>query len=788
MKIVYFETATSRSPLETTLEALVRSIRTSDILRRKTEDYRAALIADKDRAARMKRDFAGFLPAAIVSEKRDRAHVTALTGLVMCDFDHVPLERLDEVRQKVNQDPHTVLSYITLSGEGLRVLAGYQANGEASQKVATDRAPIPFGLEDAERNYRRMFEAVNVHYARLTGLDYDPACKDLSRLSFAAYDPNAFFRTDGLCFTAEELQVSTPETKKKAKKEKKEKNKMEHRISETYRLNIQPMLAKDGEVYGPGTHNRYVMRVGYLLNKYGFPLLDAQQWAMKEFPDYDKTESVIASCYRKTDEHGEWAEKVAHGPINESMKLRLASHDDVAQYIREKTEVRFNLIRGLAEMRWKKPPYQGIASLHSKDRQAFTHDIDGMVKTLVWQIEKEMGVRASKEMVYDIIESDCMQEFDPLTYYLTHLPAWNPEKDPDYLDELAHTVELVDDADPEAFALWQKWLKKWMVWMLVGWLRPEEVNQTILTFIGAQGTYKSTWFKSLMPPELREYFKIKQNGGEVRTDDLISMSQYGLILHEEMDVQTARESNTMKAMITAQHSDERAPYGRTPRRRYNIATLCATGNSDHFLNNEQGTRRFIVFRVKVVKSPIEFPFNYAGIYSQAFYLLNHGFQYYFTPEEQMELELHNHQFEIVDTLEEAVEMWIRKPQNSDLGSMCWMRSSQIADWLSGRSKAHTRYDANKVGRLLNRLGYTRRIHQGKVGYYVKLMDFDEAERRLKQIPLIPESQEDQSKEAENEEDLKVVDTPIEDMPENVQTLYSRLLGEKDEDEEDLMND
>jgi hypothetical protein len=603
----------------------------------------------------MKRDFAGFLPAAIVSEKRDRAHVTALTGLVMCDFDHVPLERLDEVRQKVNQDPHTVLSYITLSGEGLRVLAGYSFQ------------PTPFEIKAAEDHYRKVFIAVNAYYSALIGLEHDPACKDMSRLSFAAYDPTAFYRPESQAspFSGPELNILTIEEKKKVKKEKKEKNKMEHRISETYRLNIKPMLDKDGEVYGPGTHNRYVMRVGYLLNKYGFPLLDAQQWAMKEFPDYEKTESVIASCYRKTDEHGEWAEKVAHAQADEKKKLSLATHDDVAQYIREKTEVRFNLIRGLAEMRWKNPPYQGISSLHSKDRQAFTHDIDGMVKTLVWQIEKEMGVRASKEMVYDIIESDCMQEFDPLTYYLTHLPAWDPEKDPDYLDELAHTVELVDDANPEAFALWQKWLKKWMVWMLVGWLRPEEVNQTILTFIGAQGTYKSTWFKSLMPPELREYFKIKQNGGEVRTDDLISMSQYGLILHEEMDVQTARESNTMKAMITAQHSDERAPYGRTPRRRYNIATLCATGNSDHFLNNEQGTRRFIVFRVKVVKSPIEFPFNYAGIYSQAFYLLNHGFQYYFTPEEQMELELHNHQFEIVDTLEEAVEMWIRKPQNSD---------------------------------------------------------------------------------------------------------------------------
>jgi hypothetical protein len=742
----------------------------------------------------MKRDFAGFLPAAIVSEKRDRAHVTALTGLVMCDFDHVPLGKLDEVRKKVNQDPHTVLSYITLSGEGLRVLAKIPTDGWGEDCTKTEMVENEattekkgFVILHAENHYKRFFNAVNAYYGNLTGLSFDPACKDMSRLSFAAYDPTAFYRNElqAKTFDAMEIGVKTPEVRAKKKAEKKEKNKAMNRISETYRLNIKPMLAKDGEVYGPGTHNRYVMRVGYLLNKYGFPLLDAQQWAMKEFPDYEKTESVIASCYRKTDEHGEWADKVAHSAATgESKKKQTPTYDEVAQFVKEKTEVRINLVRGCTEMRWKKAPYQGIASLHSKDRQAFTHDIDAMVKTLVWMFEHERGMKATKEMIYDVIESDCMQEFDPLTYYLHHLPAWDPTKDPDYLDELAHTIELVDDADPDAFALWQKWLKKWMVWMLVGWLRPEEVNQTILTFIGAQGTYKSTWFKSLMPPELREYFKIKQNGGEVRTDDLISMSQYGLILHEEMDVQTARESNTMKAMITAQHSDERAPYGRTPRRRYNIATLCATGNSDHFLNNEQGTRRFIVFRVKVVKSPIEFPFNYAGIYSQAFYLLNHGFQYYFSPEEQAELEQHNHQFEVEDTLEQAVEMWIRMPKNSDLGSMCWMRPSQIADWLSGRSKAHTRYDANKLGRLLSRLGFTRRKHDGRVGYYVKLMDYDEAERRLKQIPLIPESQEDQPKEPEHEDGVKVVDTPIEEMPESVQTLYSRLLGEKDEDDEE----
>jgi hypothetical protein len=113
MKIIYFDTVSSQIPRETTLELLAKSLRSSDLLRRRTEDYRAALAEDKDCAALLKKGFQGFLPAAIVSEKRARKYVTALTGLVMCDFDHVPLDRLAEIRAKVNADPHTVLSYVT---------------------------------------------------------------------------------------------------------------------------------------------------------------------------------------------------------------------------------------------------------------------------------------------------------------------------------------------------------------------------------------------------------------------------------------------------------------------------------------------------------------------------------------------------------------------------------------------------------------------------------------------------------------------------------------------------
>jgi outer membrane biogenesis lipoprotein LolB len=119
-------------------------------------------------------------------------------------------------------------------------------------------------------------------------------------------------------------------------------------------------------------------------------------------------------------------------------------------------------------------------------------------------------------------------------------------------------------------------------------------------------------------------------------------------------------------------------------------------------------------------------------------------------------------------------MWMRIPQPTDL-SVFWMRPSQLADWLSGRSKAHTRYDANRVGRVLTEKGYPKTTRKGQVGYKVVLMDYDEAERRLKQLAVMPE----EAKEETKEEEVK----DITDLSQDVQTMYRRLLGEKDEDEE-----
>jgi predicted P-loop ATPase len=761
MTIHYFESVKSREARETTLEALVQSIRTSEPLHVKTEEYHALLAENKTAAAKMKKSFAGFLPAALVNGRRLISNVTALTGLVMCDFDHVPADRIPDLRTRVNADPHTLFSYVTLSGQGLRILACY--NHEEAIREVTDKGG--FALRKAGRFYNMIFNAINEYYAKLLGLDYDPACKDLTRMSLVAYDAEAYFQPATTPFSMAECGIATQEEREQKKAEKRQKNKTMHQINVVYRRMVEPMLKQDGAVYEAGKHNNYVMRVGYILNKYGFELDDVTEWATKEFSDYPEAADTVKYCYNRTEEHGEWADQLGSLNGGTGHKLSQATHTDILQFLLRKCDARRNLVLGRTEMRWKDPIYEGIASPHSQDRRAYTSSIDSMVNTLICQMETECQMEAKKDKVYTVLHSDGVEEYDPLASYLHSLPKWDPDRDPDYLLQLANTVTL-KDSDPNATSLWQRCLKKWMVWMLVGWMRPDQVNQTILYLIGAQGTYKSTWCTSLLPPELSEYLKIKQNSSEVRTDDVISMSSYALIVHEEVDAMSPRENNALKAMVTAKHSDERAPYARTPQRRLNIASLCATGNNEQFLSNEQGTRRSLVFRVESILSPIDNPFPYEGIYSQAFYLMNSGFQYFFDPAEQAELEAHNRQFEVANYEEAAIFSNLCRP-GEGIGKLRWLTATQVAELLSSRSGSKHAYDANKVGKILTRLKYPKTSHSGHMGYNVVVRDYNEVER-VQQMQAQEQTEEPQPKD-------------IHEAPPTVQDMYSRLLGEKDED-------
>ena len=125
------------------------------------------------------------------------------------------------------------------------------------------------------------------------------------------------------------------------------------------------------------------------------------------------------------------------------------------------------------------------------------------------------------------------------------------------------------------------------------------------------------------------------------------------------------QMNTLKADITTAFFDDRPPYGRYTEHRKHIASFCGTGNNVRFLNDPTGTRRWLPFKVENILSPREFPFEYEGIYAQAYALYQTGFEYYFSGQEIEWLNDRNQRFSVANLEQQLVHRHFRKPSGTE---------------------------------------------------------------------------------------------------------------------------
>ena len=171
----------------------------------------------------------------------------------------------------------------------------------------------------------------------------------------------------------------------------------------------------------------------------------------------------------------------------------------------------------------------------------------------------------------------------------------------------------------------------------------------------------------VLPPELRSYFYTRTNVGKSDRDTRRVITQFGLICCEELDAMGKREMNDLKADITTAFFDDRQAYERYTEHRAHIASFCATGNNIRFLNDPTGTRRWLPFKVESILSPRDMPFDYKGIYSQAYYLLRNGFDFWFTADDVRLINERNRRFEVVSLEFQLVRRYFRKPSADQAG-------------------------------------------------------------------------------------------------------------------------
>ena len=728
-----FVNLTSCTPQEVTLQALEQELKgnklaeTTRCYRRTYEQLAAAEAADgpaegreelQRTLRRLKLSLPAFVCGVTLEGGRSHRHIRAYTACCMADFDHVPPERFDEMYARIAADPHTLLAYPTVSGRGIRVVA--RVTGEVDAKT-----------------YNVAWTAVNEYYARLTGLAYDRQCSNATRMSALCHAPEAVCRPDAQPVEFTPRRKAPTALKKPGRKPTAAKAEAE----------VRRLVEEEGGRYEPSRHNDYISRCLYQMNRFGVAEEDALQWASAAFADYEATHpgsiaSTVRSCYALTAEHATRRLPVAKSAADATTAGgggRRCSLAEVEEFVTARFRLRRNLLSRQVEYApaegWsaESMPAEGwsaedtpseVRSTESTPAEALSAEsspsedrlaaggssaggewriMDDLFENSLWCALERAGLRFDIGSLHNLLQSDFVPSYHPLRQYLDALPPWDGTTD--HLRWLADRVHC-RHASPDEF---DYYFRRWFVAMVAAALHDKVVNHEILVLLGPQGSYKSSFFENLLPPELRPYYVSKTNSQRLTKDDLFTIAENLLLNFEEIDSMQTAELNQLKAMTTTTHINERPAYGRNKVRRPHVASFCATGNNLQFLTDTTGSRRWLPFEVERIENPWTADIPYAGIFAQARWLLEHGFRYWFEGGEIEQLNRRNRRFEAPNPARELVMAYFRRPAEKE--SFLLLSASQIAS----RFAPQLHVTPTQVGKVMSELGFDQqRSHSSRL--------------------------------------------------------------------------
>ena len=302
--------------------------------------------------------------------------------------------------------------------------------------------------------------------------------------------------------------------------------------------------------------------------------------------------------------------------------------------------------------------------------------------------------RDIKRYVY----SDGIPRYNPVESYLFRNGShtWDGK---DYIRAFAKRVPTNDPLWPDKFY-------RFMIGMVSQWIRPENVHAHVSTILltGPQGIHKSTFFKLLLPEELRFGYKDHLDFKNEK-DALLSMSRYLLINVDEFDRITKRQQALLKFILQETKVNIRMLNDRDDSSLPRMASMVGTSNSKQLLTDPTGSRRFICVDVNGIID-VETPIDYSQLYAQALDAVLKGERTYFTAEEERQLQADNKRFYVQDPLEQLFFEFFAITDKEEEGE--WLGVGEVLKELSEKNHQSlvTPSNIRHLGQILKQLGVT----------------------------------------------------------------------------------
>lgn len=223
----------------------------------------------------------------------------------------------------------------------------------------------------------------------------------------------------------------------------------------------------------------------------------------------------------------------------------------------------------------------------------------------------------------------------------------------DRFEPLLASVTPASEQDAQMLRLY---LRRWLIQTaecFAGWrVRPDSQKGLTLIFSGPQYIGKTTWFQRLAPGFTKLGVHIALNGSNARDSQHEALKNTIVELGEIETTFGKSEHGALKAFLTRTRDEYRLPYASTWANRPRCTSFAGTVNSDDFLRDPTGARRWGA--VAVTHLDLNHGIDMQQLWAQVLTWWAAGEQWWLTDAEKTLQTDSNERFQQADTIAEAV--------------------------------------------------------------------------------------------------------------------------------------
>ena len=386
----------------------------------------------------------------------------------------------------------------------------------------------------------------------------------------------------------------------------------------------------------------------------------------------------------------------------EAMNAALETTLRVEQFLNESYLFRRNVLNGKVEFTTKS-------------------DVDVTWRPLTQEALNSIIRRAQKEHVCEkgspkteiteFVHSEDVPVHNPIGDFLKQLPQWDGQ------NHIGHLFSRLPGITTEQLGYLSTWLRS----AVAHWLQMDTLhgNECVPTLIGAQGCGKTTFFRRLLPPEMRQYYLDHLNLSN-KFDKEMALTNNLIVNLDELDAIRPSQQSSLKQTLSVSKVNGRPIFGRTQEDRDRFASFVATTNNRHPLKDATGSRRYICIQIpdgQMIDNTGEI--DYGQLYAQVVYeLCEKKAPYWYNNDEVARIQQLNQEYMEQKDLGEIFMACFRKPNEGEVVKP--MSCNQMMSIMQKDYPTLQNTIGNKVklGKFISSLGFSYKDHSHILYYEV----------------------------------------------------------------------